>query len=411
MKFRHIIGTIRRWFIKRPTEPVVTSEPVAMPKVVDEKRSAAAKKAAQTRKRLKTREEALGLVSDLLAVRRYKVNTKRAGVFAGYHKIKPGDISQIEPFILAETTPELYPDVASIRSHAFPTDLIRPMDVSSMGHELKEDEMGNETGEIFDPRTESRAFIQRTRQVTAKDVRGRVSQLMPYMIEQRVVFLDRITNLGEPIVIILGSGDLEEWHSIGFHQRTFIFGQNEERRMHLSFGLAATRQEQWIVTIRRDNNPSMLFPTDPVGVREMFRFRDIPEGKKRRAALVHWVDEHYRRSHNDSSAQSYVRKHLRGKTAFTWNGLHCTVKPPILDAEFSKRPDLVALRDSGNVAPSVPPNLPIPIGPQEEKQLIQEIREGKWEARKRVGKYMIFSPTGTRKQPTPFDAQLPKRRR
>jgi hypothetical protein len=98
------------------------------------------------------------------------------------------------------------------------------------------------------------------------------------------------------------------------------------------------RQSMWTVRFRYEGSPfGVELPTDPVGAREAFRLRDIPEGAKRRAALRNWVAAHHRRKHDDPSAEVEVRKHLRGATNFVWNGMKCTVTPSSDDQRLAAR--------------------------------------------------------------------------
>ena len=56
-------------------------------------------------------------------------------------------------------------------------------------------------------------------------------------------------------------------------------------------------------------------------VKSLFALRDVPEGKQRRAALRHWVAKHLRRKPSNYEEMVEVRKHLRGKTDFSWMGM------------------------------------------------------------------------------------------
>jgi hypothetical protein len=97
--------------------------------------------------------------------------------------------------------------------------------------------------------------------------------------------------------------------------------------------LAFVRRYDWTVSLGHGDGPCVRFDTDPIGAREVFRLRDIPEGASRRAALRHWVAEHWRKRRSDPAEEAKVRAHLRGATEFTWNGLRCKIKPSEYDAE------------------------------------------------------------------------------
>jgi hypothetical protein len=51
-----------------------------------------------------------------------------------------------------------------------------------------------------------------------------------------------------------------------------------------------------------EDEPRARFVTDPFGVREVFRLRDVPPGKQRRAALLHWVRAHWRQRRQPTEA-------------------------------------------------------------------------------------------------------------
>ena len=60
-------------------------------------------------------------------------------------------------------------------------------------------------------------------------------------------------------------------------------------------------------------------------LKELFATRDIPDGYKRRAALRNWVAKHLRRKPSKPDEFVEVKKHLRGKTDFSWNGISGTI--------------------------------------------------------------------------------------
>ena len=65
----------------------------------------------------------------------------------------------------------------------------------------------------------------------------------------------------------------------------------------------------------------------------MFRSRELPAGRSRRAALRHGVNEHYRERSGDASSMDYVCEHLRGETRFVWNGWPCELMVSEFDME------------------------------------------------------------------------------
>lgn len=89
----------------------------------------------------------------------------------------------------------------------------------------------------------------------------------------------------------------------------------------------------WSAIIAEDNRPGIAFETDPAGIRELFRDRDLPAGHTRRAALLHWVSKHMRKSRSDPDALHEVRAYLRGRRCFSWHGYRCEIVPSAYDLE------------------------------------------------------------------------------
>ena len=112
----------------------------------------------------------------------------------------------------------------------------------------------------------------------------------------------------------------------------------EKTRVELGLGFALTARYEWTVAFGYNTGPRITFFTDPVGAREAFRLRDIPNGRSRRAALRNWVSGHWRRKTDDEEAKSWVKKHLRGAENFAWNSLRCRIAPPPFEVEQLSTP-------------------------------------------------------------------------
>lgn len=102
----------------------------------------------------------------------------------------------------------------------------------------------------------------------------------------------------------------------------------------MALGLQFNEQYEWHVDIQRGDSIELSFETDPYGAQEIFRLRDIPDGKKRRAALRNWVTQHWRKTRD---AEVSVRQHLRGAEEFIWNDLRCVVRPSADDLRANER--------------------------------------------------------------------------
>jgi hypothetical protein len=185
------------------------------------------------------------------------------------------------------------------------------------------------------------------RSVGAKAVRGIATKLYPHMVRMDVAFF---TDDGtyECIRFHAGSPDGINWFWLGKRSAGTVSRFSDGVHMtdysffpfagHIQVAIAqmVTREFDWTVRLGLDNSPTIDFCTDPVGVRAAFRLRDLPAGKARRAALRHWVTNHYRKKRKDPKALSYVRAHLRGAVDFNWNGLRGAIIPSSFDLRNAK---------------------------------------------------------------------------
>lgn len=110
----------------------------------------------------------------------------------------------------------------------------------------------------------------------------------------------------------------------------------DQRRIPERFGSALADRYEWSVWVGHGDSPRLRFRSDPRGAMEVFRFRDIPDGRQRRAALLNWVRGHKRRTSgnqlNEADA-TWVRRHMRGVQDFMWGGFRCRIAPPAYDME------------------------------------------------------------------------------
>jgi hypothetical protein len=97
--------------------------------------------------------------------------------------------------------------------------------------------------------------------------------------------------------------------------------------------VALTERYSWHVAIGQTNGPRVLLPTNPHGCLELFKTRERRDGE-RRAALRHWVANHFRERGDREIA--YVRDHLRGSTAFDWQGFGCEIFVSEYDLEMNE---------------------------------------------------------------------------
>jgi hypothetical protein len=107
--------------------------------------------------------------------------------------------------------------------------------------------------------------------------------------------------------------------------------------INMALSTALTFFYEWRVELGYEGYPTLGFVTDAIGAQEVFRLRDLPNGASRRAALRHWVLQHWRHRHDDPEAHVKVRQHLRGTEHFHWNGLTCAIHVSQYDREKNTR--------------------------------------------------------------------------
>jgi hypothetical protein len=103
------------------------------------------------------------------------------------------------------------------------------------------------------------------------------------------------------------------------------------RQMHMHLGMQFSARYDWHVRLGLPGAPRLSLPCSPEEARALFKTRDLPPGKERRAALRHWVSEHMRGRGTDEPVA--VRQHLRGSTEFTLDAIQCELVPSDFDRE------------------------------------------------------------------------------
>lgn len=112
-------------------------------------------------------------------------------------------------------------------------------------------------------------------------------------------------------------------------------------------GLTQSIKSYWQVATRFDDVcPSLTLLTDPTGIKEFWKLRDVPAGAKRRSALLHWVSDHWKQMRHDPDVEHYVRKHLRGAQQFTQGSFSARITPSEVDTieNESAKKDRAAMR-------------------------------------------------------------------
>ena len=108
-----------------------------------------------------------------------------------------------------------------------------------------------------------------------------------------------------------------------------------EDRVGLGQMLALTYRYEWGAQFSIDGSPRFIVPVTPKGALELFRDRDKPQDRDRRAALRHWVNQHLRKTQGGNFSK--VREHLRGNTQFNWRGFDVRIVPSQFDEEKNQK--------------------------------------------------------------------------
>lgn len=100
----------------------------------------------------------------------------------------------------------------------------------------------------------------------------------------------------------------------------------------LAINMQFSARYDWRVLIAATKAaPRLALAVKPDNARRLFKARELPPGRERRAALRHWVTEHYRNL--QAVEPTGVRSHFRGAEAFDWSGLHCEIEPSEYDRD------------------------------------------------------------------------------
>lgn len=110
-----------------------------------------------------------------------------------------------------------------------------------------------------------------------------------------------------------------------------LFDADLDLQMRVALAVCRDSHRYWHVTLGYVDGLAVGFETDALGAGGAWRLRDIPEGRSRRAAIRHWVSEHYRQSKREDGEATKVREHLRGAVEFVWNGLRVRIVPSVDD--------------------------------------------------------------------------------
>jgi hypothetical protein len=196
--------------------------------------------------------------------------------------------------------------------------------------------------------------ISRTRTVTAKEVRGVIGRFGPFMVRRDGAQLEQGKMMTFAGVWVWMGGkwcyadNRRTWGKNGNLDHVWVPAERDTWQPMLGTAVALRQRYEWAVALGLEDSPSVRFVTDPTGMKEVFRIRDLPEGRDRRSALMTWVSDHWRQDRHDPDIERYVRSHLRGAVSFSWRGMEGEIIPSQFDLE--KRDQFIAEREAMRAA-------------------------------------------------------------
>jgi hypothetical protein len=231
----------------------------------------------------------------------------------------------------------LYEDKLFFNPTECPPDLVWPINVGT-----------------FAKRSDNDFSLNSVRSVNTKEVRGFVSRYSQYMVrmDHAQLYDNEILNASSIWSWIGGAWVQAEVKTVHFRsgliERLDRGNANQGLLINLASSVALNQRYEWSVSFGLMESPSIRFATDPTGIKDMFRLRDLPEGKDRRESLLTWINDHWRQRRHDPDIEIYVRKHLRGATQFNWKDMNVELNPSQFDID--KRDSLIVEREAMRIA-------------------------------------------------------------
>lgn len=111
----------------------------------------------------------------------------------------------------------------------------------------------------------------------------------------------------------------------------------QDNSIKMAISIALQKRYSWCVSFGIDDSPKVSFETNANALKKIFKDRDKPAYGDRRAALRHWVQEHWRANSRDEESEIFVRSHLKAKTHFSWRGFNCILEPAQFDLEKNEK--------------------------------------------------------------------------
>lgn len=193
-------------------------------------------------------------------------------------------------------------------------------------------------------------FLARVASVSAKEVRGRVKIVPQHIVHVSTayLYLDQPVYAESTLVGLVNN----KWQvienetsrsrmagNIGADTISTMRSYSKQYRNEIDtvicvqFAARLTHRYEWHVAFGEPDGTRLVVPTSPRACLALFRDRELREGENRRAALRHWVSEHWREKAADPNEIAYVCQHLRGNRHFVWKGFPCELLVSEYDLE------------------------------------------------------------------------------
>lgn len=169
--------------------------------------------------------------------------------------------------------------------------------------------------------------LSHVKSIAARDARGVAKRFSPRMARYNsgVVNGSEYTTASDFICWLGG-----DWNSAA---QIAPMTHAERMAIKMTISVALRGRYSWAVSFGTGSGARVMMETDPTGLKVLFKDREKDGGRERRAALRHWVRDHWRQKRKDPEAESFVRAHLRGRVPFEWRGLSCAVEPAPYDLQ------------------------------------------------------------------------------
>lgn len=188
---------------------------------------------------------------------------------------------------------------------------------------------------ITDSKTEKDGYeIMQLKECSLKECRGKTTRIYPYNIKFTVNYsISAKYSVNYKEEHYFGSYNMENWKYIS-NQFSQCVSDDLLYQFGLMCGFIYYLAKHWLVYIKEPNISIGLNQIiEKEQAYEIFRLRDIKDGRKRRTALEHIVNSYERKK----PKQTIVPEYFRGDEVFNWDGFICKLTPSLKDKTRIKK--------------------------------------------------------------------------